>query len=102
MTVRDSTQYTCGDGWRNLIDTAIDQIKFTDHRIVIDEVIERRGGLKINYHPRNAHADSIITLAERIAAETCENCGGHPARSQLVKGWWKTYCAACVSIEKKN
>lgn len=102
MTVKDSTQYACGDGWRNLIDTAIDQIKFTDYRIVIDRVNEDRGGLKIQYHPHNVHADSIIKLVERIASETCENCGEHPARRQLIRGWWKTFCAKCVSIEKKN
>lgn len=102
MTVRNSIDYECGDGWRNLIDTAIDQITSTDHRIQIDQVKEKFGTLRIYYHPHNDRADAILKITEQIASETCEVCGASAARNQPVFGWWKTLCVGCVKTQKKN
>jgi NMD protein affecting ribosome stability and mRNA decay len=101
MTVKDSTDYECGDGWRNLVDTAIDQIRATDQKIRIDQVKQKMGGLKIHYHPHNEVADNIVEITEEIASQTCEQCGA-AARTQKVQGWWETLCAQCVSIMKNE
>lgn len=98
----NSEEYECGDGWRNLIDTTIDMIQATDRRIVIDQVKEKMGGLRIYYHPVNADADRIIEYAEAIAAETCELCGNTVARNQKVFGYWKTMCAHCIGVAKRD
>lgn len=94
--------YECGDGWRNLIDAALDQIRATDHRIQITQVKSRKGGLRIHYGPHNERADFIVKIAEEIASQTCEICGSGNARTQPVKHLWKTLCAKCVSMEKHN
>lgn len=102
MTVRNSTDYECGDGWRNLVDTAIDQIRSTDHKIQITEVKEKFGDLSLHYRPRNEMADHIVSLSCEIASQTCELCGSADARKQPVRHLLKTLCAKCVSIEKKQ
>lgn len=101
MNVKSSLDYQCGDGWRNLIDTALDQIRATDNKIRIEQVKEKFGGLRIYYGPHNERADQIVELTREIAAQTCENCGSGDARTQPINGWWLTLCPKCVSIRKK-
>lgn len=102
MTVKNSIDYQCGDGWRNLVDTAIDQIRATDNRIQILEVKEKFGDLSLHYRPRNDKADYIVRLTGEIASQTCESCGSTNARKQTVRHLLKTACAKCVSIKKNN
>ena len=93
--------YNSGDGWRNLIDTVIDQVKLVNRRIVVDQVRSLNGELVFHYHPRSERADAIVSLAKEIASSTCEQCG-ESGRLQSVNGEYMTLCAAHVKEVKTH
>jgi hypothetical protein len=94
-----------GDGWRDLVETAIGRIasavaaapagslkigqikeKFATLRVYLD-------GSKGLPESTNAAIDEAIDLAEARSACTCETCG-EPGRLFKIAGWYKTACDA--------
>jgi hypothetical protein len=85
---------TCGDGWRDLVETAVGRIATAvaaapSGSVGIDQVKEKFGALRLYWHGRNnlpeetcAAVEEAIYLAEARSACTCETCG---AEGRLFK-----------------
>lgn len=93
---------TVGDGWRELIEKAVERLAAAvagqEGELQIVQVKEKFGGLRIYTHgslPQQAWdaVHSAIDLAEARADETCEECG---SRGRLYDdgGWLLTRCSA--------
>ena len=95
---------TVGNGWRELIETALARIaaavaSVPGAKVTITQIKEKYGGLRIYFddsglsEDAEARVEEAIDLAEYRAACTCENCG---AEGQLYNnhGWYITRCEA--------
>jgi hypothetical protein len=83
-----------GDGWRDLVETAIGRIATAvaaapSGSVGIDQIKEKFGALRLYWHGRNnlhetacAAIEEAIYLAEARSACTCETCG---AEGRLFK-----------------
>jgi hypothetical protein len=96
---------TVGDGWRDLVETAVGRIAVAiavavaPRRLVkVGQIKEKFGTLRVyldsrrNFSdPINAAIDEAIELAEARSACTCETCG---SEGRLFKhgGWLHTAC----------
>lgn len=60
------------------------------HRVVVDQVKEKFGGLRFYYHGGDDVVDGMVRMAESWAANTCETCG---EKGTLHHGGWvRTLC----------
>ena len=78
---------TCGDGWRDLVETAIGRIATADAAapagsLQIGQIKEKFGTLRLYLDTHkalpeatSAAIDEAISLAEARSACTCEQCG---------------------------
>jgi len=94
---------TCGDGWRDLVETAIGRIATAvaaapPGSVGIDQIKEKFAGLRLYWHGRNnlpeatcAAIEEAIYLAEARSACTCEQCG-EPGRLYDKGGYVFTAC----------
>jgi hypothetical protein len=94
---------TCGDGWRDLVETAIGRIATAvvaapSGSVGIDQIKEKFGALRLYWHGRNnlpetacAAIEEAIYLAEARSACTCEQCG-EVGRLFKSGGWFLTAC----------
>ena len=95
---------TVGDGWRELVETAIARIaaavaSVPGAKVTITQIKEKYGGLRIYFDggglsdEAEASIEEAIELAEYRAACTCEDCG---SQGQLYDnhGWYITRCEA--------
>jgi hypothetical protein len=85
---------TTGDGWRDLVETAVGRIATAvaaapSGSVGIDQIKEKFGALRLYWHGRNnlpeetcAAVEEAIYLAEARSACTCETCG---AEGRLFK-----------------
>ncbi|MCK9597110.1 hypothetical protein M0R19_08055 [Candidatus Pacearchaeota archaeon] len=96
-------EYECGDGWISIIEEAIEKLEKADPEIVIEQVKEKFGELRIYIESVNEETReiirSIINEAEIKANKTCECCG-KPGKLRQ-SGWWKTLCDDCDSKTQK-
>ena len=60
------------------------------HRVVVDQVKEKFGGLRFYYHGGDDVVDGMVRMAESWAAQTCETCGD-PGTIRHG-GWVRTLC----------
>ncbi len=90
-----------GDGWFNLIDVLFTELeKITKGGILhVDQVKEKYGELTIYLNTDNELAFKLVSNAEKISREICENCG-RPGKT-YDDGWVVTLCPKC-RIEYKN
>jgi hypothetical protein len=77
---------TCGDGWRDLVETAVGRIATAvaaapSGSVGITQIKEKFGALRLYWHGRNnlpeatcAAVEEAIYLAEARSACTCETC----------------------------
>jgi len=61
----------------------------------ITQIKEKFGGLRIYHQGGDAYIEGIISFAESLSYQVCENCGSNQDVSQNKKGWIKTYCKEC-------
>ena len=108
MNKKFRTHYECGDGWKNIINKVIDYIdelnrdeEIAKDQVVIHQVKEKFGGLRIycNYYPKDLN--EIIQKAEDESYNTCEICGtkenvGHTC------GYITSCCKDCIKELFKN
>jgi hypothetical protein len=87
-----------GDGWYKLIDKCCSSIVTYCKKKGIEypeftQVKEKFGTLRIYTNGVDNTIDSIISLAERVSAKTCECCG---KPGKMSKGNWKeVLCGNC-------
>ena len=93
---------TCGDGWRDLVETAVGRIaaavSAAPGSIKISQIKEKFGSLRLYTWPGEGITDAMgqaveeaIYLAEARSACTCEKCG-EPGRLYKRAGWYATAC----------
>jgi hypothetical protein len=96
--------FECNEGWNMLIHTALFTINSylawkTKHdpnaeRIVLDQVKEKFGTLRIYYTDYSNSADyvsGVIDFAENMSVHICEECG-KPSKTRGDLSWIKTLC----------
>lgn len=98
----------CGIGWKDLYQPIMDLATLYGCRVA--QVKEKFGGLRIYLDgPRARELDSLVTAAELISLETCEDCGLRAYRYDMEQqrtvpvvtrdspmvGWMRSLCPAC-------
>ena len=80
-----------GTGWHGLVNKAFDKLEsIKDIIIVIDQVKEKYGGLRIYSSPMYEEFDRFILGLETESYKICEHCGEIGALRG--GGWYKTLC----------
>ena len=78
-------------GWHELINKAFDKLEsITDIIIVIDQVKEKYGGLRIYTSTMYEEFDKFVIELETESYKICETCG--EAGELRGAGWYKTLC----------
>jgi hypothetical protein len=94
-----------GDGWRDLLETAVARIVAADvgRCVKIDQIKSKYGTLRIYWASTTAIDDAVgagieeaVALAEARSECTCETCG-REARLYSAGGWLSTACEAHAS-----
>jgi hypothetical protein len=89
--------FECGDGWFDIIDQLcsllmIDHEFNPDHTVpVAQQVKEKFGTLRFYVDQANEYQYKLIDRAEKLSAETCEQCG-EPGTLDGSRSWIKTVC----------
>jgi hypothetical protein len=88
---RAQAMESVGNGWSALINKAFDKLEsITDTIIVIDQVKEKYGGLRIYTSCLHAEFDKFILDLETESYKICETCG--EAGKLRGGGWYITAC----------
>lgn len=91
-----------GDGWRDLLERAMERIataagEETDASVLITQIKEKFGGIRIYHQSRNASAmlddmvSEAVDLAEARSYCTCDVCGSE-GKLRDKNGWYFTRC----------
>jgi hypothetical protein len=87
---REGGLSSVGEGWAGLVNEAFDKLeKLTDH-VVIDQVKEKYGGLRIYTSPYHDEFEKVIQELEVRSFTICEDCGKPGALRG--GGWYRTLC----------
>lgn len=82
-----------GPGWESIVQRAVDSLERSG--VNIFQVKEKFGGLRIYTDRWDEEVGQVISDAEKVCAETCEECG-KPGQLRNHSGWLKTQCDDCV------
>jgi hypothetical protein len=92
--------FECGDGWFDLLDTAMQAIQRHEQHlahhnvefepVVFEQVKEKFGTLRIYYRGGDEYVSGVIDFAENLSGRVCEDCGA-PGRP-TGRGWIRTLC----------
>lgn len=110
--------FECGDGWYKILDMLCLQLQWDVDKngypqIEATQVKEKYGGLRFYYITlasdkedkwRERHCgaiDGMVSFAEYLSEETCEDCGTMENVSQ-TKGWITTLCKNCIKGRECN
>jgi ribosomal protein S14 len=92
----------CGKGWHGLIQPIFDYVKEYNRdkdvgeRIVIRQIKEKYGSLRIYTNFVTDELDEIIEKAEAESTRVCELCGTREHVGTKHDGWIMTLCRNCV------
>lgn len=64
-------------------------------QVVIKQVKQKLGGLRVYVEGGNEHTQTMIDFAEVLSFRTCERCG-RPGVSRDQKRWRTTLCDVCA------
>ena len=97
-------EFECGAGWIPLIETALSTIDgYLDYKhkinpnaghIILDQVKEKFGGLRIYFTDRTMYSeyiDGVFDITERMSEHICEECG-RPGKTRNNLSWIQTLC----------
>lgn len=88
---RSQAVESVGEGWHTLVNKAFDKLEsIKDIIIVIDQVKEKYGGLRMYSSPMHEEFDKFILGLETESYKICETCGEF---GNLRGGTW--YVTAC-------
>jgi len=94
-----------GDGWFWLIHNLCASIQsYVDHtfprppQVIIDQVKEKYGTLRVYYHDGDNAIGGMVSFAEWLSGVTCEACGNtnQDTVGRTTKGYYKTCCKNCI------
>jgi hypothetical protein len=77
-------------GWTHLLDVLYDNLP---EGIVITEVFQKWGGLKISFHGEHELFEELADSIYHVSQYLCEICGAS-AKSCILDGWETTLCLA--------
>lgn len=77
----------CGDGWADIVDRLITDLKKLGWNGNIHQIKEKFGGLRFYIGSGNDKIFDRITEAENESFETCSTCG-KPGKPSTWGGWW--------------
>jgi len=77
-------------GWHGLINEIFDKWEALNMPVMIDQVKEKFGGLRIYTTPRHEEFENFITDMERKSFTICDTCGA--AGQMRSGGWYRTLC----------
>ena len=87
---REQALQSVGTGWHGLVNQIFDKWETLDEIVVIDQVKEKWGGLRIYTAPRHEEFENFLIEMERKSFTICEECGND---GKLRTGWcYKTLC----------
>lgn len=91
-----------GDGWYKLIYDCMDEIENLYEEkganidtLIIEQIKEKFGGLRVYLSNYIDGVDDIITKYENKCYEVCEICGD-VGKLRRNGGWYRTVCDACA------
>ncbi len=93
-----------GDGWVPLLDRLFmrieSHVQFNPTPVVVGQVKEKFGGLRVYFDESDDFVNGLGTMAESVSWMICEDCG---ARGELrCGGWIRTLCDACETASKRR
>ena len=87
----DELNFAVGEGWKGIITELCERLDaLGSHRVVITQIKEKFGGLRVYTTHSSEGVSSLIMIAEEAASGTCEGCGA-PGRN--IK--FATLCDSC-------
>lgn len=87
----DEFNFAVGEGWKGIITGLCERLDaLGPRRVVITQIKEKFGGLRVYTTHCNEGVSSLIMIAEEAASYTCEGCGA-PGRN--IK--FATLCDSC-------
>lgn len=87
---REGALQSVGAGWAGLVNEVFDELEKSRPLVLVDQVKEKYGGLRIYTSPYEEEFDKLIQSIERRSFEICEECG---QVGKLRGGeWYKTLC----------
>lgn len=95
---RESAYTSVGNGWKNLITIAYDNLPLNTH---VNTVKEKYGGLRIYVDSAPEQYLDMLDELEHLSWSICEYCG-KAGKSRTDRGWIKTMCDDCYNNEKKE
>ena len=94
--------YECDKGWWPLIDECIEELEKEVNKgklkaIVILQVKEKFGGLRVYLSGETEDISRIVRRYEILADHVCEVCGEFwTAKNRVKGGWYKVLCSKCA------
>ena len=87
---RDQALMSVGTGWASLVNEIFDKIEHSEIPIIVDQVKEKWGGLRVYTTPYIEEFEKFLTDLEKKSFTVCEVCG---QTAKLRTGnWYRTRC----------
>ncbi len=100
--------WSCPSGWVQVLDWLCGSIQsYTDNinkhnshlfpvqQVMCTQVKEKFAGLRFYYTGGDDEIEGMVTMAEHICDNTCQECGSHEDVEMVGKGWITTLCKKC-------
>ena len=102
---RDLARNSVGVGWRHLIDAVFNKIELGKtpwDDVVVLQVKEKFGTLRIYYSGGDDYVRGFIDALESASAHSCEECGSSSGQTTAHMGRWLTLCSRCMVQREKR
>lgn len=98
--------FECDDGWFNLLDTLMGQIKhYCEWKkiepIRITQIKEKFGTLCFYYENGDTYINGMVSMTTQMSSKTCEVCGTMNNVGRTSGGWVKYMCQDCHSKSQR-
>jgi len=98
-----------GVGWSRIIQVMLALIEHhvknlpdeMQGQIHVDYIKEKFGGLRFSFNHETPFMRGVISFAELLSEQTCEDCG-EPGVKRAVGGWIKCRCNACYTKAEED
>lgn len=87
---REGALSSVGEGWAELINTVFNKVQTYTPGIIVHQVKEKFGGLRIYCDPYVEDFENFLIEIEKKSFTICETCG--KAGQLRSGGWYKTLC----------
>lgn len=92
-----------GDGWLSIIEKFCKVVERHIHKddppVVIGQIKEKFGGLRVYVDVGDEYIRGAATMAEMMSWQICEDCG--ETGKVRAGGWIRTLCDVCEIRQKK-